>query len=234
MIIYQDGCGAPNRDYGCFLMPKINVHGFELGPFATNSYLISSSESPECWIVDPSFEPEELIRAVSERKLRPSLILLTHAHIDHIAGIPDVLRAFGPLPIALHPLEHHWLIDAQANLSAQYGVPFVTVPASRELTDGLILELGQSRWQVLHTPGHSPGGCGLVCAHDSELKLIAGDTLFSGSIGRSDLPGGSMPVLADSIRRRLYTLPEQTLVYPGHGPMTTIGQEKRSNPLVRP
>lgn len=215
-------------------MPKVAIHAFELGPFATNSYLVSASESRDCWIVDPSFEPDELIRAVVERELRPSLILLTHAHIDHIAGIPDVHEAFGSVPIALHPLEHHWLTDANANLSAQYGASFITVPASIQLHDGMTLELGDSVWQVLHTPGHSPGGCGFVCAHEVVPKLIAGDTLFSGSIGRSDLPGGSMPELASSIRRKLYTLPEPTLVYPGHGPMTTIGQERRSNPFVRP
>lgn len=214
-----------------------DVRGFVLGMFQTNCYVVTPAPDPPagspCWIIDASFSPEELIGDVQERGLVPRAVILTHAHVDHIAGLFDVRRAFPEAPIWIHGAERSWLTDPMANLSAVYGMP-VTGPApDRLLVEGEELELadGNGAWRVLHTPGHSPGGITLY--HAASGQALVGDTLFAGSIGRHDFPSSDGPALVDSIRRKLYALPDQTRVFPGHGPATTIGREKRSNPYVR-
>lgn len=201
-----------------------------LGPFATNCYIIADGLA--CWIVDASFEPAPLLADFRELALTPQALILTHAHVDHIAGIPDIRRAYPKLPIWIHNAERDWLGDPMLNLSALMGMS-VSVPGpDRLLEHGEKLALGSLTWEVRHTPGHSPGGIGLYCPQ--EHTLIAGDTLFAGSIGRTDFPGSDFATLERSIREQLYTLGDDTKVYPGHGPATTVGREKRSNPYVRP
>lgn len=207
------------------------IRGFELGPFATNSYVVSVKGRPDCWIIDPSFDPEPLIDFIRENGLQPRGIALTHAHCDHIAGIPDVLRAFPKLPILLHDAERDWPADATLNLSAFSGQP-VSVPGpTAALRDGETFDLAGTAWRILHTPGHSPGGVTLY--HEPSGTAIVGDTLFAGSVGRSDFPGSNHDQLLTSIRTRLYTLPDATTILPGHGPASTIAREKRTNPFVR-
>lgn len=207
-----------------------------LGPFETNSYLVypegGGKEGP-CWIVDPSFGPGPLIARVKELGLRPIAIVLTHAHVDHIAGVDEVLRAFAtpPLPVLVHEAEKDWLGDPMKNLSAMGGMRVTARGPTGTIAEGQELELGGVRWLVLHTPGHSPGGITLY--HAASATAIVGDTLFAGSVGRSDFPGSDPETLETSIRRKLYTLPDETTIYPGHGPSSTIGEEKRSNPFVR-
>lgn len=209
----------------------VRCEGFALGPFETNCYLVWVEGQPACWIVDAGFEPDPLIEAARRRGLEPEALLLTHAHADHIAGVRKVLEAFPGLPVHIHDTERGWLADPEQNLSAGLGVP-VTAPAPQaSLADGQSLELAGSHWRVLHTPGHSPGGVTLHCP-EAGLALV-GDALFAGSIGRHDFPGSSFETLEHSIREKLYALPDPTRVLPGHGPETTIGQEKRSNPFVR-
>ena len=152
--------------------------------------------------------------------------------MDHIAGVTEVVRAFPGLPVWIHEAEREWLADPMLNLSAPFGEPVSLPDADRVLRDGEELSLAGSRWRVVHTPGHSPGSIGLVHAGAAHVA-ITGDALFAGSIGRTDFPGCSFEQLAASIRARLYTLPEDTVIYPGHGPSTTIGREKKSNPFVR-
>lgn len=210
------------------------IEGFCLGPFETNSYVIypgGTRKGRPCWIVDPSFGPGQLIERVLELGLKPSLLILTHAHIDHIAGVDEVLRSFPGLPVVIHQLESRWLGDPELNLGAAIGMNVTCHGPDRTLREGEELELGGSRWRVLHTPGHSPGGISLVC--DDQRVAIVGDTLFAGSIGRYDLPGADGRTLAESIREKLYRLPDDTIAYPGHGPETTVGREKRTNPFVR-
>lgn len=207
------------------------VEGFELGPYATNCYLASVPGSGDCWIIDAGFGPRGLLDRVRSRGLRPTALILTHAHVDHLGGIADVLARHPGLPIYLHEAEHAWLGDPVLNLSAAMGVP-VTIPGpARPLRDGDRLELAGTFWKVLHVPGHSPGGVALV--HGESGTALVGDALFAGSIGRTDLPGGNFETLAAAIRRKLYTLPEGTRIYPGHGPPSTIGEEKRTNPFVK-
>ena len=214
------------------------VVGLALGPFETNCYIVTPSSeggnrtNPRpCWVVDPGFEPEEAIEYVAAEHLKPVAVILTHAHLDHIAGVDAMLRAFPGIPVLIHEAEKAWPADPMLNLSGPYGFPVHAPDLTGTFKDGDILTLGGDSWRVLHTPGHSPGGVTLY--HEPSHQAIVGDTLFSGSIGRSDFPGSDHDTLIESIRSRLYTLPGDTKVYPGHGPSTTIGRESRSNPFVR-
>jgi hydroxyacylglutathione hydrolase len=207
----------------------LTLDRFTLGPFETNTYLIRTANA--CWILDPSFGPEPVIERVRAMGLIPQAVLLTHAHIDHIAGLGIVRKAFPGVPVHLHASEQPWLVDPERNGSTFFGSPLSLAPAECTLTQGDTLSLGPTRWNVLHVPGHSPGSVAFWC---QEANLaIAGDALFAGSIGRTDLPGGDHRQLLDAIRAQLYTMPPETKIYPGHGPATTIGREMKSNPFVK-
>ena len=206
------------------------IEGFCLGPFATNCYLVRPGDG-SCWIVDASFEPRAMIQRVQELGDTPSAIILTHAHADHIAGLAEVKEAFPEAPVLIHEAEASFLTNPVLNLSAGYGEPLTAPVADRLLKGGETLELGDSSWKVLHTPGHSPGGITLYC--EAAKQALVGDTLFAGSIGRYDFPTSDGPTLFKSIQQQLYTLPDDVTAYPGHGPTTTIGREKTTNPFVR-
>jgi glyoxylase-like metal-dependent hydrolase (beta-lactamase superfamily II) len=155
--------------------------------------------------------------------------------VDHIAGIAEVQRAFPGTPVWMHEAEREWLGDPERNLSLGFGQPVSLGGPDRLLGEGDALTLGGTHWRVLHVPGHSPGSIALVCdgVGGGPTVAISGDALFQGSIGRTDFPGSSFEELARSIRTKLYTLPDDTVIYPGHMGMTTIGDEKRTNPYVR-
>ncbi len=213
--------------------PPERIIRFPLGPFQTNCYVLrATGDSDACWIIDAGFVPDVLIDYVRAQGLKPELIILTHAHADHIGGLDDLRAAFPGVPTLIHEAEAHWLDDADLNLSNNFGMSLTFAPAERELKDGDTLELAGETWRVIHTPGHSPGSVSLY--GDREDACFAGDTLFHGSIGRYDFPTSDGHQLFASIQQSLYNLPDHTLVLPGHGPPTVIGHEKLTNPHVRP
>lgn len=213
------------------------LRSFTLGPFATNSYVLHSGHA--CWVIDPSFGPGPIVRYLQSHSLRPGAIILTHAHVDHIAGVAEVCRAFPGTPVLIHESEAAWLSDPMLNLSGLSGMDITSPGPNGMLVPGESLALGEIEFRILHTPGHSPGSVSLYSAAwpdergNTSPMVIAGDALFAGSIGRTDFPGSDHGTLIRSIHTRLYALPEETVVHCGHGPSTTIGREKRSNPYAR-
>lgn len=206
----------------------LNVEIHPLGPLGTNCYIITDETSAKGIIVDPGMNPEPIIGRLEG--LQIEAILLTHAHFDHIGGL-DQVRKITNAPVYIHPLEQDWLTDPKLNGSAAWreiAGEIKTARAEKEVKHGDRLELLGETFEVFHTPGHSPGSVTFV----SGQHCFSGDALFAGSIGRTDLPGGDHGTLIRSIRENLLTLPDTTLVYPGHGPSTTIGREKESNPFV--
>ncbi len=212
----------------------IRILAVPLGETATNAYVVAVPEAPSqpCWIVDPGVEPATLVAAVRREGWTPTAIVLTHAHYDHIGGVDEIERAFGRLPILLHREEAAWCGDPLLNLSA-FGPRRITCrSADRMLEEGDRLELGPSRWRVLHTPGHSPGSVCLVDDRD-EVALV-GDLVFAGSIGRTDFPTSDPGAMRRSLARILQELPDAITLLPGHGGATTLGEERRANPFLAP
>lgn len=211
----------------------LKIDTFTFNPFSENTYLLSD-DSGECVIVDPGCytaeEKEELSRSIEEKSLKPVKILLTHAHIDHILG-NNYLAGKYNIPIVMNALEID-LLQAAKVYGEMWGIIVEPSPAPELfLKEGDIFSFGHTKLEVIFTPGHSPGSFSYF--DRSTNQLLAGDALFQESIGRTDLPGGSFPELERSIQDKLYLLPENAIVYPGHGPTTTIGHEKKANPFVR-
>jgi hydroxyacylglutathione hydrolase len=205
----------------------------DASPFQENTYLLWPTGETDAWIIDPGFPPapEGVIATVDKHHLVPSAIILTHGHSDHIAGVADLRRVYADIPICIPRAEAHFLTDAEANLSAPFGMPIVAPPADRQLEPGTLLTLGGLSFELRDVAGHSPGGIALYC--EAAGVTIVGDALFAGGIGRTDFPGSSLDQLLANIAQNLLTLPGETVVYPGHGPATTIATERTENPFVR-
>jgi hydroxyacylglutathione hydrolase len=204
----------------------LDVGTYTVGAFQENCYLLVDSASRDAVLIDPGEEGARLMRAVEQHGATLTAIWLTHAHLDHIGGIAEIIRR-RRVPIYMHPLDEP-MYNAGARQAAHYGLPFDTPPAAdHSLGEGDELALGALRFKVMHTPGHAPGH---VVIHGHDIAFV-GDCLFAGSIGRSDLPLSDPTALAASLER-IAALPEHTLIYPGHGPATTIGAELRSNPFL--
>lgn len=203
-------------------------HAFSLGPFQTNCYVLR--HGGVTWLIDPGQDPEPLLGYLDAEAIEPDRVLLTHAHADHIAGLPALTARFPGLPIGVHSAEQTFLGDPAQNLSLGFGEPLVAPEPTELLADGQRLDLAGVAVEVLHTPGHSPGG--LTFYFPSEGLAVVGDTLFAGSIGRTDFPHSDHEALLRSIRERLLTLPGDTTILPGHGPGSTIGRERATNPFV--
>lgn len=199
-----------------------------LGDFETNCYCLRASEnSHDCVIIDTGLDETELLDFLHEKQLNPVALVLTHGHIDHIAGVNVLRKEFPDIEVYVHKLDAELLADPMSNLSFMSGERFTTRPADFRVEEPDIIEQAGIRLQVLDTPGHTPGGISLYCPEDS--VVFSGDALFADSIGRTDFPGGSMAKLTQSIKEKLLTLPEETKVLPGHGPSTTITREKIYN-----
>ncbi|MBE7176658.1 MAG: MBL fold metallo-hydrolase [Mucilaginibacter polytrichastri] len=210
----------------------ITVHALTNNPFQENTYVLHD-ESGECLIIDPGMytgaEQNQLVQYIRQNQLKPVKVVLTHAHIDHILGLRFVEEQFG-LKAGYHEGEEILLTNAPA-VAARYGLNYAVASTAEEyITDDEEVVFGNSSLKSLYTPGHSPAHLCFYSAADG--FVIGGDVLFYQSIGRTDLPGGNFETLIASIRNRLFTLPDETVVYPGHGPQTQIGFEKKSNPFL--
>lgn len=201
-----------------------------LGPFMTNTYILYNEETMEGLVVDPSFSPEQYIKAIEEKKIHLTSIFLTHAHVDHMAGMNELRKAFPEARMYMDKRDRPFLRDPERNLSYMFPAPTLVDDADVWVKDGDEIETSGYTFQVIDTSGHTPGGISFYLK--KEGIVFTGDSLFQGSIGRTDFPGGSMKELTGSIRKNLFTLPDSTVVLSGHGEQTTIGQEKRTNPFL--
>jgi hydroxyacylglutathione hydrolase len=209
----------------------MKIDRLTIGDFETNCYVVRKDESAEeCLVIDTGLDSRDMIAFLAQHALTPTAVVLTHGHVDHIAGLAGLRSEYPKLRVYIHKLDAPMLDDSEANLSEMAMMPFTTPPADVLLEDGDTVDEAGIRLTVLHTPGHTPGG---ICLYtEAEGVVFAGDTLFADGIGRSDFPGGDGRQLLESIRTRLLTLPEATAVYPGHAMRTTIGREKACNSFL--
>jgi glyoxylase-like metal-dependent hydrolase (beta-lactamase superfamily II) len=202
------------------------IHTIVVGRLQTNCYILQSDSAGI--IVDPGDEADRIIRFIRDIKVKPSQIIATHTHFDHVLGV-DEIRAKLKIPFMIHRDDLSMLESMQSRVRQIMGFEVPPPPkVDSYLKDGDVLKVGEETIRVLHTPGHSPGSISL----SGGGYVLTGDALFNQSIGRTDLPGGDLQILIHSIRERLFKLDDETVVYPGHGPETTVGDEKIANPFV--
>lgn len=205
----------------------MKIHSFTIGPLETNAYLVVDEGTRQALLIDPGLESEDMYNVIREEGLELCAIVNTHGHFDHVCG-NAFFKAKTGAPVLIHGEDVAMMRQAaQQALTFGFQVP-TPPPPDRLLTEGDEVVVGEIRMQVLHTPGHTPGG---ICLYGEGFAFV-GDTLFAGSIGRTDLVGGSMEVLLASIRNKLLSLSDETVAYPGHGPVTTIGEERVHNPFL--
>ncbi len=210
----------------------MQIRTFTGGGFGENAYLAVCEETAACVAVDPGSGAPMLVRAVQSEGLDLQAVLLTHAHLDHIEGVADVRAVYPGVPIWLHP-DDLALYRGVQRQAAMFGLSVDTQPEpTDELIPGETFDFGACRFDIAFAPGHAPGHVVFVSAPDS--VALVGDVVFQGSIGRTDLPGGDFQTLMASIRREILSLPDETILYPGHGPATTVGQERVTNPFLVP
>lgn len=200
-----------------------------VGPLEVNCYLVWDDQSLEGVIIDPGDEADRIAKVLRSKGVKPLAILLTHGHGDHLAAVGPFKDQFS-VPVLCGKGEEGLLIDSAKNLSLWLDAPVVAPAPDQLLEDEEQVSFGRLAFTVLATPGHSPGGICFLMA--SENVLFCGDTLFQGSIGRTDFPGGSLEQLLGGIKRKIMTLPDQIVCYPGHGPATTVGAERVNNPFI--
>jgi glyoxylase-like metal-dependent hydrolase (beta-lactamase superfamily II) len=213
-------------------MPDYAIETVVSAPFEQNAYIVWRRGSDAALVVDPGFDVAAIVRVLEANRLRPAALINTHGHADHIAGNRPMKERFPDVPLIIGRNEAHLLADPDANLSAPFGTPLTSPPADRLVVEGERLELAGFSLLVHEIPGHSPGSIVLVADEFDPPFVLGGDVLFAGSVGRVDFPGGSATKLRSGIQEKLFTLPDGTLILPGHGPPTTVGQERRTNPFV--
>lgn len=198
------------------------------GIYAANCYIVYSTQTNKGIIVDPGGDVDRILEIIEEKKLSIEYIVLTHGHGDHIGGVVDLLSTL-KVPLLVHKQDLNMISDAKINLSNTMSIGAVELKADKLLKDGDLIEFGELKAEVIHTPGHTKGG---ICIK-IEDNILTGDTLFQGSIGRTDLPGGDYDTIINSIKEKLLIYPDDTILWPGHGIQSTIGSEKRNNPFLR-
>lgn len=199
-----------------------------VGQLQANCYIIGDEDTKEVAVIDPGGEGEKIYDLMREKGYRIVYIIATHGHVDHIGAVKYLKEKSGA-QVVIHKEDNSALTDSRKNLSVFMGVDCIQVPADRVVQGGEVINIGKYTLECIHTPGHTPGGMSLL----ADKILLSGDTLFKGSIGRTDLPGGNHEQLIRSIQDKLLHLPDDVAVYPGHGGSTTIGDEKKTNPWVK-
>lgn len=198
-----------------------------VGPLETNCYFVYCPETLECAVVDPGAEADTIIRMIAQMSFKPTLILNTHGHIDHIGANRDIKEKFD-IPLYIHSADSPMLNNVlQSEMGLFLGAKDSPAP-DHFLKEGEKIKIGKHSLKVIHTPGHSPGSVSFL----GDGFLLSGDTLFFGGVGRTDLPGGSWQEMVNSIKNKILTMPDEMIVLPGHGPHTTVGQERNSNPFI--
>ena len=208
------------------------LHSWVVGPLATNCYIVICERTGESLIIDPGFSEKEaknILKEVARCGFKVKQILNTHGHVDHISG-NGILKKLTGADILIHKDDASMLTDPSRNLSYMLGYSIISPEADRLVKDGETVKVGDLKFTVIHNPGHTKGSISLFS--EEEKVVFTGDALFAGSIGRTDLPGSSFEEMMHSLRDKLMGLPEETVVYPGHGGKTTIGREKRVNPFL--
>jgi hydroxyacylglutathione hydrolase len=224
--------------FDSFKDKQMKIDRLVLGEFETNCYVLRvSDKATDCLIIDTGLDVQELMTFLKQNKLAPIALILTHGHIDHIAGAGKLRDRYPDIAVYIHKLDAETLTDSTSNLSfmldsanSQADRSIVTDKADYLVDEPDVIEAAGIKLKVLHTPGHTPGGMCLYC--ENENAVFVGDTLFADSVGRTDFPGGNMRQLIEGIKTKLLTLPDETVVYAGHGNRTTIGREKTNNPFL--
>lgn len=199
-----------------------------VGIYAANCYIIYSESTKDGIVVDPGGDADEILKIINEHNLIIKYIILTHGHADHIGGIIE-LNNILDVPVMIHEGDSDILVDGNKNLSTIMAMGTIETEADVIIKGGEIIEFGDIKAEIIHTPGHTLGGISIKI----EDSIITGDTLFAGSIGRTDLFGGDYNTIIESIKNKIMVYPDETRVYPGHGPTSTIGKERMSNPFLR-
>ncbi len=205
----------------------MKIHKFTIGNFAVNNYLVHTVDSPYAVLIDAGENPDVILNKIDELQLNLKYLINTHGHGDHIAGNETILQHTDAV-LMIHELDSQYLSDPFLNLSAFFGMELHSPPPQKLLKDRDKIILDDLEFKILHTPGHTPGHISVCC----NMHAFVGDVIFKDSIGRTDLPLASSQQLIDSIRKKIYTLPADTILNPGHGPNTTVGNEKAFNPFV--
>lgn len=210
---------------------RYKIEPVESAPFAQVAYVLWSPGRTEALVVDPGFETGPVLELLERQGLTVAAILNTHGHVDHIAGNAALKQAFPAAPLVIGTNEARLLTDPEANMSASFGIGFTSPPADRLLAEGDRFDAAGFSFAIRELPGHSPGSIVYICDQYDPPFVFVGDVIFAGSVGRADLDGDAAQ-LVSGIKTKLFTLPDGTLLLPGHGPPTTVGQERRTNPYV--